>query len=59
MLAQEFELRSAVVVNEENILVRVWRIAALNNVAWLPRNDHSGHSRHADNLPLAGRKVNK
>ncbi|MCH7721597.1 MAG: hypothetical protein IH988_11530, partial [Planctomycetes bacterium] len=52
MLAEEFEVRTAVVINEENILTVV---AALNNVVRLTRNDDSGHARHADNLPLAGR----
>ena len=56
VLAEEFEVRTAVVINEENILTVV---AALNNVVRLTRNDDSGHARHADNLPLAGRKVNK
>ncbi len=59
ILAEEFDLHTAVVVNEENILVRQWRITALNNAVRLTRNDDSGHARHADNLPLAGRKVNK
>ncbi len=58
VLAEEFEVRTAVLINEENILVRLWRIAALNNVVRPTRNDDSGHARHADNLPLAGRKVN-
>ncbi len=57
VLAQEFEVRTAVVViNEQNTLTLV---AALNNVVQLTRNDDSGHARHADNRPLAGRKVNK
>ncbi|MCZ6653587.1 MAG: hypothetical protein O7D91_11235 [Planctomycetota bacterium] len=55
----EFEVRTAVVINEENILIRLWRIAALNNVVRQTRNDDSGHARHAHNLPLAGRKVNQ
>ena len=59
VLAEEFALRTAVVINEEDILVRLWRIAALNNVVRLTRIDDSGHARHADNLPIAGRKVNK
>ncbi len=59
VLAEEFEVRTAVVINEANILMRLWRIVALNNVVRLTRNDDSGHARHADNLPLAGRKVNK
>ena len=59
VLAEEFEVRTAAVINDENIPVRLWRIAALNNVVLLTRNDDSGHARHADNLPLAGRKVNK
>ena len=53
------EVRTAVVINEENILVRLWRITALNNVVRLTRNDYSGDARHGDNLPLAGSKVNK
>lgn len=56
MLAEEFEVRTAVVINEENNLTVV---AALNNVMRLTRSDDSGHARHADNLPLASRKVNK
>ncbi len=55
-LAEEFEVRTAVVITEENILTVV---AALNNVVRLTRNDHSGHARYPDNPPLAGRKVNK
>ena len=55
-LAEEFEVRTALVINEENIQTVV---AALNNVVRLTRNDDSGHARHADNLPLAGRKMNK
>ncbi len=53
VLAEEFEVRTEFVINEENIL-RV--VTALNNVVRLTRNDDSGHTRHADNLPLAGRK---
>ena len=56
VFAEEFEVRTAVVIHEENILTIV---AALNNVVRLSRNDDSGHARHDDNLPLAGRKVNK
>ncbi len=59
VLAEKFEVRTAVVINQENILVRLWRIAALNNVVRLTRNDYPGHARHAHNLPLAGRKVSK
>ncbi len=59
MLAEEFEVRTAVVINEGNILIRLWRIAALNNVVRLTRNEYSGHARHTHNLPLAGRKVNQ
>ncbi len=51
VLAEEFEVRTVVVINEENILVRLWRIAALNTVVRLTRTDDSGHVRHADNLP--------
>jgi len=53
---REFEVRTAVAINEEHILTVV---AALNNVVRLTRNDDSGHARHAHNLPRAGRKVNK
>ena len=56
---QPIDILAAVVINEENILVRLWRIAALHNVGRLTRNDDSGHARHAHNLPLTGRKVNK
>ncbi len=59
VLAVEFEVRTGDVINEENILIRLWRIAALNNEVRLTRNDDSGHARQADNLPLAGRKSNK
>ncbi len=59
VLAEELDLRTAVVINEENILIRLWRITALNNVVRLTRNDDSGHARHADNRPRADRKVNK
>ncbi len=59
LLTEEFELRTAVVINEENILIRLWWIATFNNVVRLTRNDDSGHASNADNLPLAGRKVNK
>ncbi len=52
-------MRTVVVINEENILVLLWRIAALNNVVRLTRNDDSGHARHVDNLPLAGLQVNE
>ncbi len=57
--AEEFEVRTAGAINEENILVRLWRIAAPNNVVRMTRNDDSGHARHADGRPLAGRTVNK
>ncbi len=56
VLAEEFEVRTVVVVNEKNIL-RV--VAALNNVVRLTRNDDSGHARHGGSLPLTSRKVNK
>ncbi len=56
MLAEEFEIHTAVSINEENILPVV---AALNNVVRLTRNDDSGNARHADNIPHAARKVNK
>ena len=46
---------TAVVINEKNILIRLWRIPALNNMVRLPRNDDSGHERHGDNLALADR----
>ena len=58
-LAEEFELPTPVVVNEENILVRLRRIATLNNVVRLTAHDDSGHTRHADNLFVAARRVNK
>ena len=56
MLAEQFEVRTPVVIHEENILTVV---AALNNLVRLTRNDNSGHARHADNLPLAVGKVRK
>ncbi len=56
MIAEEFEVRTAVVVNEENVL-RV--AAALNNGVRPTRNDDSGPARRADERPLAGRKVNE
>ena len=56
VLAEEFEVRAVVVINEENILTVV---AALNNVVQLTRNDDSGHARHADNLWLTSRKVSR
>ena len=57
VLAEEFELRTAVVINEENILTVV---AALNNVVRLTRNDDSGHARHAHNLPSPdGKSINR
>ncbi len=56
VLAEEFEIRTAVVINEENILTVV---TGLNNVVRLTLNDDSAHARHAHNLPLAGRKVNQ
>ena len=59
LLAEEFEVRTGVVINEGNILVRLWRIAALNHVVRMTRNDDSGHARHADNLLRVGRKANK
>ncbi len=59
VLAEEFEVRTGDVINEKDTLIRLWRIAALNNVVRLTRNEDSGHVRHADNRPLAGRKVTK
>ena len=56
VLAEELEVGTAVVINEENILTI---LATLNNVMRLTRNDDSGHARHGDNLPFADRKVNK
>ena len=56
MLAEEFEARAAVVINEENILTVV---AVLKNVVRLTLNDNSGHTTCARNLPLAGRRVNQ
>ena len=55
VLAEEFAVRTAVVIHEENILTVV---TALNHLVRLTRNDDSGHPRHADNLPRAARKVN-
>ncbi len=52
-------MRTAVVINEENTLVRVSRIAALNTVARLTRTDDSGHARYTDTLPLPGRTANE
>ncbi len=57
VLAEESEVRTAVVINQENILIRPWGIAALNNVVRLTRNEGSCHPRHAHNLPLAGREA--
>ena len=59
VLAEGLEVRTVVVVNEEDFLVRLWRIAAQNDVVRPARSDDSGRTRHADNLPLARRKVNK
>ena len=59
VLAEEFEVRTAVVINEGDTLNRLWRIAALNNPVRLTCNDASGHARYADNRPLACRKGNK
>ena len=56
LLAEEFELRTAVVINEENILTVV---AAPNNVVRLTRNGDSARARQADKLLLAARKVNR
>ena len=56
MLAEEFEVRTAAVIDEENILTVV---AALNNGVRLTRNDDSGYATNADNLRLAGWDVNK
>ena len=55
VLAEEFEGRTALAINEENALTVA---AALNNVLRLTRNDDSGHARHADNRPLTRRKAN-
>ncbi len=57
VLAEEFEVRTVVVINEQDILIRLWRIAALSNVVRLTQNDNSGHARRTDNQPLAARKV--
>ena len=59
VLAKEFEVRTGDVINEKDNLIRLWRIAALNNVVRLTRNDDSCHARRAASLPLAGRKVTK
>ena len=56
VLGEEFEVRSAVVINEADLLPV---LAALNNVVRPTRNDDSGHATHADNLPHAGKKVNR
>ncbi len=56
VLAQEFAVRTAVVINAEEILAVV---AALNNAVRLTRYDDSGHARHANELALADRKVIK
>jgi hypothetical protein len=57
VLAAKFEVRMAVVINEENILTVV---AALNNVVRLTLNDDSGHARQADDLPSpAGKSINR
>ena len=56
VFAEVFEVRTAVVINEENILTVV---VALNHVVRLTRNDDTGHARHADMLPRTGLKVNK
>ena len=55
MLAEEFDVRTAVVINQENILTVV---AAVNNALRLPRNNDSGHAKHADDLPRARLTVN-
>ncbi len=57
---REVEVRTTVVTNDQNILVRLWRIAALNNVVRLTRNNDSGHAMRGmpTTYPLAGRKVN-
>jgi hypothetical protein len=55
VLTEEFEIRTAVVVNEENVLVVV---AALNHMVRLTRYDDSGYARHTENLHHAGRDVN-
>lgn len=59
MLTKEFEVRTAVVIHEENILIRLRRIAALNHVVRPTRNDDPGHARHDDNLLHPCRKVNE
>ena len=46
VLAEEFELGTAVVINEENILTFA---AALNDVALVTLNDDSADARYADN----------
>ncbi len=56
VLAEEFDLRTAVVLNEKNILTVV---PALNKRCAVTRNDVSGHPRHAANPLLAGREVNE
>ena len=55
VVTEEFEIRTTVVVNEENILAVV---AALNHMVRLSRYDNSGYARHTENLHHAGRYVN-
>lgn len=55
-LAEELDVRAAVVINKENIPMAV---AVLNNVVRPTPNDDSGYARYADNLPLAGRNASK
>ena len=48
LLAEEFEIRTAVVINQENFLTIV---APPSNVARLTRSDDPGRARHVDNPP--------
>lgn len=59
VLAEEFEVRAAVALNEEDILVRLWPIAALKNAVRLTRSDDSGHARQLDNYPSPAEKSMK
>ncbi len=56
VLPEEFEVRTAVVIDEEDLLTVV---AALNHMVQLTRNDDSGHARHAASLPGTGPRVTK
>ena len=53
---EEVEVRTPVVINEESSLTVV---APLNNGVRPTRNADSGHARHVQDRPLAGRKADK